>query len=135
MNPEVKQLWKDALLSDEFDQAKSFLRTDYGFCCLGVLCEIAVKHGIIEPGELKTEGDEEDPQMSEEYFYGAHDDTSVLPREVREWAGLDSPNPDVVVPSEMLSDNDEESITTDLADCNDSLNLDFHQIAELVDQL
>lgn len=138
MNPEVREEWKAALRSDEYQQGQAYLRqSSYGenvqYCCLGVLCEVAVKHGIIpEPEQLLLEEDEPDEGLTEEFYYGH--DTQVLPRIVKLWAGLDSSNPEVVVPSEWLSDLDGD-MTTDLADCNDSLNLDFSQIADLLDQL
>ena len=47
MNPEVKQLWLDALRSGKYEQGKLMLRpTDNSYCCLGVLCEIAQESGI-----------------------------------------------------------------------------------------
>lgn len=52
MNEEVKTLWLEALRSGEYTQGEFRLKTDLAagevqFCCLGVLCEIAVKEGVI----------------------------------------------------------------------------------------
>lgn len=38
---ELLQQWVDALRSDDYQQIKSHLHRDEGYCCLGVLCEIA----------------------------------------------------------------------------------------------
>lgn len=40
MNPEWKARWMNALRSGEYKQSTGHLRNDYGFCCLGVLCDI-----------------------------------------------------------------------------------------------
>lgn len=45
MNDLAKK-WVAALRSGEYKQAKKSLRTDEGYCCLGVACEIAVKAGL-----------------------------------------------------------------------------------------
>lgn len=36
--------WVAALRSGKYKQAKGYLRTSNGFCCLGVACDIASKH-------------------------------------------------------------------------------------------
>lgn len=35
-----RQAWVKALLSDKYSQDTSYLKTDDGFCCLGVICDI-----------------------------------------------------------------------------------------------
>jgi len=40
MDPVVKEDWVEALRSGEYYQAESFLDSDNGQCCLGVLCDI-----------------------------------------------------------------------------------------------
>ena len=71
MNPEVKAKWVEALRSGEFTQGKYALRSRWNgevtFCCLGVLCEIAVKEEVVK----KYNGDR-----------------GVLPRDVSSWAGI-----------------------------------------------
>lgn len=100
MNPEVKALWLAALRGGGYNQAKGYLRRTYregdaeGFCCLGILCEIAVQQGVIaEPVKGRDEY---------AYTYGqpctcGTDDlndcaptanTSVLPAEVAAWASI-----------------------------------------------
>ena len=41
----VYDLWIAALESGEYKQAKGKLKTYEGFCCLGVLCDLAIKDG------------------------------------------------------------------------------------------
>ncbi len=51
MNENIKIKWIDALRSGEYAQGKSALHTKptegpETFCCLGVLCDLAVKAGV-----------------------------------------------------------------------------------------
>lgn len=85
MNPKVKALWVEALRSGEYTQSFGALRKDgtggspKGFCCLGVLCDLAVKAGVIP--EPIHQGDEDDT-----YRYG--DNEGTPPRQVLEWAEM-----------------------------------------------
>lgn len=45
MNPEMKTKWVAALRSGEYKQITGFLRYEEGFCCLGVLCDLANSKG------------------------------------------------------------------------------------------
>lgn len=98
MNPEVKELWLSALRSGEYVQGKNLLHKSYPkkpdkadeFCCLGVLCDIAVKNGVIPEEDLNilSTGDE-----VEDYNYHAYDSgTAFLPKVVQEWSGVLSDN-------------------------------------------
>jgi hypothetical protein len=83
-NTEVIQEWVDALRSGQFQQGAGSLRTQYAqFCCLGVLCELASRKGIIEPPEPN-------PEDHNWHYDGAG---AYLPDAVFEWAGLSGPNP------------------------------------------
>lgn len=55
MNPEIKALWLAALRSGEYQQAEGMLRSDVGFCCLGVLCDLHAKAGLGAWDELSYE--------------------------------------------------------------------------------
>lgn len=45
----ARRLWVRALRSEEYGWGKSALHPEEGkYCCLGVLCEVAVKEGIID---------------------------------------------------------------------------------------
>ena len=90
MNPTVKKLWLKALRSGKYNQARGFMRVtkrsspetrtqarivndaNTGYCCLGVLTEVAV-----EVGEIKK-------------FKAAHGGNSTPSLTVRAWAGLNT---------------------------------------------
>jgi hypothetical protein len=41
MDAQLKVKWVEALRSGKFKQGKDCLKSDFGHCCLGVLCEIS----------------------------------------------------------------------------------------------
>ena len=75
MKPEIKQEWLD-LLATNPPQIKRRLGTEEGNCVEGLLCEIAVKHGIIE--KYPDDGC---------FAYGRNGFTTTTPIEVQEWSG------------------------------------------------
>ena len=79
MNPEIKAQWLAALRSGEYRQGKGELEGSGGrFCCLGVLCHLAHKQGVVE----RTDGPE---------GQGWYDDEDArLPYSVRDWSGMTS---------------------------------------------
>jgi len=79
MKKEVKDLWVEALKSGEYIQGHQYLNIDNSFCCLGVLCEVAIKSGLALE---KTFG-------GGYYVYG-EDSYNMLPQKVMEWAGMRS---------------------------------------------
>lgn len=107
MNREVCETWAEALVSGDYEQGVGGLRqrpTDT-YCCLGVLCDLAVKAGVIpepspgdhewwyhEPGEnipalCKGEG------CTGGCTVALNSSICFLPRAVVEWAGLDAIDP------------------------------------------
>lgn len=90
MKAEVKELWVNALLSGEYVQATGKLHSiemgQTGFCCLGVLCDLAVQQRIIKPPKVS------DTQYDTVMFYGHQEAHELLPYEVMEWAEIDSDN-------------------------------------------
>jgi hypothetical protein len=76
MDPRIRARWVAALRSGEYPQAFNHLRTDDGFCCYGVLCELAVQDGVIPPPER-------DPLSATYSYAGAG---SLLPPPVKAWA-------------------------------------------------
>lgn len=81
MNPEVKAKWLEALRSGEYKQGKERLQAGDRFCCLGVLCHLAVEAGVIQEPYWEVE-EGRGPVAS------YHQETAVLPKPVSEWAGL-----------------------------------------------
>lgn len=80
MNPQVRESWRQALLSGKYTQTKHRLARKVGdqthYCCLGVLCELALQAGV----SLTKE------ELSSGFSYGG--ERTRLPPEVRTWSGL-----------------------------------------------
>lgn len=83
MKPEIAKLWVEALRSGKYKQTKNKLATSEGFCCLGVLCDVAVKNG------LSMEVEESGIIAGRRCTIYAGSGT-YLPSVVREWSGIKS---------------------------------------------
>lgn len=120
MNQQIKQQWIEALRSGEYQQTEEQLRDHFGYCCLGVLCDLYCK-----ANEGSCWGDGGDlfrlRTNMEEYEFVR------LPMSVSEWAGLSgSDNPIVEYGEEKVA----------ISDLNDRERLSFNQIAAIIeDQL
>lgn len=125
MKQEVKDEWLAALRSGEYAQANGRLHVDDGYCCLGVLCEVAVKAGVIEPAEMKSTLKEEAVGA-----YGKDGGTMVPPLEVIEWAELDSENPN----TDVRTNDDDFSRPFTVAELNDEQGYSFAQIADVIER-
>lgn len=84
MRGEIKERWVSELRSGNYEQGKIALKSvdDDGvtrYCCLGVLCEMAVEAGVIKSERVtKNQG---------LWAFGNYQ-TSGMPDEVMEWAGM-----------------------------------------------
>lgn len=108
MDKLVKKRWVRALRSGRYRQIRGHLRNGCGgFCALGVLCELARRDGLVENyGDIG--------------FTGSQNTTSsVLPRDVADWAGC-STSPSIQGASIM--------------ELNDDSKLPFNEIADLIEQ-
>lgn len=92
MDQRVKTLWVTALRSGEYEQGRHTLRKGDQFCCLGVLCDLAVKEGVIPAPVAGLSVD--DRQV---WTYGEAD--TLLPHEVVAWAQLFQSDPVVTWPT------------------------------------
>jgi hypothetical protein len=86
MTPKQRNIvkrWVNALRSGNYKKGTGSLRKvgkiKDSFCCLGVLCELAVKAKVIDAPYSNG-------QVGDEYKY--KDCTGLLPQEVMDWAGL-----------------------------------------------
>lgn len=115
MNRAIKERWIAALRGGDYRQGHGVLRSSGNeYCCLGVLCELAVQEGVIPEPQPWSH----DP---ERYVYG--EDTVLPPAEVTDWAELGSANPGV----------DGEYLTT-YNDGEDDLPAEsFSQIADRIE--
>lgn len=85
MNPDAKTKWIELLRSGTLEQGRGQLRSSSDqFCCLGVLCEVAVKEGVIPPPIPP----ETDPGALFDDDWEYADETGILPEAVAVWAGL-----------------------------------------------
>lgn len=81
MNPVAKELWLAALRSGEREQGKGYLNVSGKFCCLGVLCEVAIESGVVvEKGK---------DQVGADHYYYYDGRSSYPPLAVYVWSGLD----------------------------------------------
>ena len=119
MNPEVKTRWVAALRSGGYEQGKGYLSLNGEFCCLGVLCELAVEAGVIGAA---TPSDVAHSVM----FYGDEDAARILPWEVMEWSGVYRDN------GKFQIDTAAGPSFTSLSVLNDS-GSSFSQIADLIE--
>jgi hypothetical protein len=108
MNPQIKQKWVDALRSGEYQQGQYCLRTDNGFCCLGVLCDLYGKENNVEWDLVNDDGN-----------YEFHYQSERLPLFVVEWAGVENDNPEIC--------------ETSLSELNDKGST-FNEIADLIEE-
>lgn len=125
MNPEVRDLWADALESGEYRQGVGRLRSyanderSARFCCLGVLCELARARGLVEVtdrGGYRTVADPDDGEY-----------VSTLPSAVARWAGLRDVTERRTVPA-----HDPWVDGHRLSEHNDNLHRTFVEIAALI---
>lgn len=130
MNPEIKQKWVDALRSGQYEQGKMQLRTARNeYCCLGVLCDLAVKDGVLREPFKTNIGT---------YIYGNSDEPStgsVLPKSVREWAGLPSIG-DPETPTDVWTrgpDSFDFDNNVNLSSLNDA-GATFEEIAQKIEE-
>jgi hypothetical protein len=121
MIPEIQQKWVAALRSGDYAQGSGLLRTsDNKFCCLGVLCDLAVKSGVSV----------ECRQTDGYYVYdNAH---GALPTSVVNWAGLHSANPAVSTDIPSLPLVPRLSWINDVKDNGDH-RYDFDAIATIIE--
>ena len=89
------------------------------YCCLGVLCEVALANGLT--GVKRVEGVYQVGYLSENS--GDRDDVefALLPYAVQEWYGLDREGPSVIT---------EDGNTAEVAYLNDDGGYTFDQIAD-----
>ena len=119
MNPRIKTLWVEALRSKEYPQGKGNLKTQDGYCCLGVLCDLYLK----EQSEEWKPSDfiEEDEVLTYKIDGWGH----LPPESVVEWAELPGCNPGIMIEG--------ADYVTDLTKLNDSLDKSFEEIADYIE--
>lgn len=114
MKPEIAKKWVDALRSGNYRQGCEQLRTDYEeegvapeYCCLGVLCEVALSEGAIEK-------------------YNPHN--PHLPINVRDWAGMKTTE------GVYQAFDEEAGEDNTLWGLNDKHHKDFNYLADFIEK-
>jgi hypothetical protein len=125
---DIKAQWVAALRSGEYEQGKMRLRSaDDKYCCLGVLCEIAVKAAVI-PAPVQAD----DPVAS--WSYGEEAEWLALPGAVTEWAGLEDANP-IIAGESLASWNDGKTAECACGTCQTQPEAkSFSEIADLIQE-
>lgn len=109
MNREIRDEWVKRLRSGEYEQGKTYLRNKNNkYCCLGILCEMAVEEGAAE-SNLTNYGDREC------YEYAPHI-TASLPEGVQKWCGIDSDCGSYGPYGLLTNDNDSGKSFKEIAD-------------------
>lgn len=130
MKADIKSRWTAELRSGRFEQGHGSLRlaeseTGAGdtYCCLGVLCELAVEAGVIRPARQDSNG-----------LYQYDGQEGVLPASVADWAETEADEAGYRTenPHFYLGKGKELQLTS-LADENDG-GLPFGEIADLIDK-
>lgn len=113
VNQERLALGTAALRSGKYPQATNSLRTTAGYCCLGVLTEVAIDNGaqvVVDQGN------------SVWYYDGGSSDLCPT---VRDWYGFDRSDPLL----SFFEDDHENSCIS----ANDALHKTFPEIADALD--
>ncbi len=131
MNPKVKEMWVNALLSGDYEQGTGNLKSSNGFCCLGVLCDLYAKehNENWEPAPKFLGIDEENPKPTD--YWNFDEESEFLPIKVMQWAGLKSNCPEIQFCD--LEDDEELNYTNTVAELNDD-GMNFRQIARLIQE-
>lgn len=115
MDPKWKKRWVKALRSGKYKQDTGQLKSNEGFCCLGVLCDVVSKYPKSGGGGSWIDGD---------FKFGNDSNGGVVPRTVRAVVGLTEGNPEVASGGKKLS----------LSMWNDERGFTFEQIANIVER-
>lgn len=112
MKADVKERWVAALRSGKYKQGVGFLTAEDSFCCLGVLCDLALLDGVISDVTV-------DADKAVVYY---DDEAGLPPESVMLWAGLDDANPVVTFLGKRIC----------LSELNDGVGLDDPQPFSIV---
>jgi hypothetical protein len=132
MLQEIAIQWSAALRSGKYQQCKDYLAVagkdgSTSYCCLGVLCDIAIENGV-EVEKLKAPLG----QWPFKYKDSTSCEDTVLPAAVRNWAELVN-NIGTFQGDLTIEVEGEKRIEGSLADLNDN-GIDFKNIADIIDQ-
>lgn len=84
MIKEIKERWVEALRSGKYPQGGGYLLKDGKYCCLGVLCELAVEDNIISKDIEKSIDLDEITLFGDDLEWRS----AFLPKKVANWSCL-----------------------------------------------
>lgn len=131
-NRDVISKWADALESGKYKQTVGSLHRveegvhgePAGYCCLGVLCDLAVEEGIIPAPRRRG---------SINWYGEDHDVSDIhLPYKVMYWAGLPGPTPMAKHTVPKWDEDNMEEVEELLTVMNDEAEMKFPQIAQVI---
>lgn len=115
MKKKIADRWVRALRSGKFKQTTGNLEQDGMNCCLGVLCRLAEKSGVIKSKACT---------YSDKVFFGTEGEinhSGALPEAVMQWAGMKSVEGD-------------RKNRKNLVEYNDDLGYKFPKIADIIEK-
>jgi hypothetical protein len=137
MNETIKAKWIKALESGKYKQGTQVLcnANDNTYCCLGVLCDLAAKAGVVtQMGVRYTPSCLEDPinavaygSVHPKYTDICQDNVTFLPPQVMKWAEITCPDPKVEIKQSLIG----EKTIRALSLLNDE-GSSFAEIAKLI---
>jgi len=127
VNKENMRLWVAALRSGEYAQGFQRLKQipveggRPGYCCLGVACEVAMRHGVSLEVTMH-------PRPNGPLSFAFNGTQANLPYPVMQWLGLAACNPLVGGSSDARPNG------ADACYVNDGLSWDFPRIADSIEK-
>lgn len=126
MNSQVKEKWVAALRSGDYQQGTNSLRSNQGFCCLGVLCDLYAKEHN-ENWEYVNAYSEQNTKAKDSWYF--QEETQFLPEKVMNWAQLEDNNPEV----EIL-DKDDNLLEYEVLSHMNDVGKSFSIIADTIEK-
>lgn len=120
MKEDIKRRWLKALRSGEYKQSRTYLKSENGFCCLGVLCDILQKDGVTAWTELKSED-------------GGVKHSFCLVRDEKGYMSSQADTSAIALPAGVCKYVDMYGMMGDLMMRNDILKDSFETIADFIE--
>lgn len=128
MKPEIKSLWVAALRSGKYEQGKGMLAAQDSpaepvqYCCLGVLCDVMEMNYRLVESTFKR------GRMVRVYEFAGQEERTALPSIFAHSVGLTSCDPQI-----QIENREGVVLRRYLSEFNDTLDLTFDQIADLIE--